>query len=98
MMFAVSNLESFQTNFSVHGMNMTNRTHLHRPLKNLACFQQGVSYSGKKIFNSLPTNILELKNDKLCFKAVLWKYLIIYSFYCIEEFLYSARMSSTSDI
>jgi hypothetical protein len=69
-MFVVSNLKSSQTNFSVHGMNM-NKTNLHRPLANHACFQKGVSYCGIKIFNSLPANILELKNDKLCLKAAL---------------------------
>ena len=58
MMFVVSNPESFQTNFSVHGMEMRNKTPLHRPLANLAHFQKGVSYSGIKIFNSPPTNIL----------------------------------------
>jgi hypothetical protein len=97
MMFVISNLESFQTNFSVHGMNMKNRTHLHWPLANLAYFQKVVSYSGINIFNSLPINILELKNDKLCFKAVLQRYLITRSFYSIEEFLYSTKMSSTAD-
>jgi hypothetical protein len=35
-MFVVGNLESFQTNFSVHGMNTRSKTHLHWPLANLA--------------------------------------------------------------
>ena len=97
-MFVVSNLEIIPTNFPVHGMNTRNKTNLHRFLVNLACFQKSVSYSGIKIFNSLPTNILELKNDKLRFKAVLRKHLITHSFSSIEEFLYSAKMSSTADI
>lgn len=97
-MFVVSNLESFQTKFSVHGMNMRNRTDLLKPIANLACFQKGVSYSGVKIFNSLPTNIVELKIDELCFKAALQKLLITHYFHSIEEFLYTAKRSSTANI
>ena len=88
-MFVVNNLESFQTNSSVHGMNTRKKTHLHRPAANLACLQKGVSYSCIKIFNSLPTNILELKNDKLHFKVALQKYLITHSSISIEDFTYT---------
>ena len=83
-MFAVNNLKSFQTSSSVHGMNTRKKTHLHRPAANLACLQKGVSYFCIKIFNSLPTNILEFKNDTL-----LRKYLITHASYLIEDFLHT---------
>lgn len=83
-MFVVNNLENFQSNFSVHGMNTRKKTHLHRPAANLPCLQKGVSYSYIKNFNSLLTSILELKNDKL-----LQKYLITHSAYSIENFLHT---------
>ena len=89
MMYVVNNSESVHTNSSVHTMNTRNKTHLYRPVANLTCFQTRVSYSCQNIFNSLPTNILELKNDKLHFKAVLWKYLIIHSFYSVISYTQS---------
>jgi hypothetical protein len=64
MIFVVDNLGSFQTNLTVHGLNTRNRTQLHRPIANLSCFQKGVSYAAVKIFNSLPSNISNLRNDK----------------------------------
>jgi len=53
MMFVINNLESFQTNSSVYGMNKRNKTHLHRPVTNHSCFQNDVSYSCIKIFKSI---------------------------------------------
>jgi hypothetical protein len=84
-MFVVNNLESFQTNSSVHGMNTAKKNNLQRPTANLACVQKRVSYSCIKIFNSQTTNILELKNDKLHFKVALQEYLITHSSYSIED-------------
>lgn len=68
IIFVVNNLESFQSNSSIHGINTRKKTHLHGPVVNLSCFQKDVSYSCIKILN--PTTILELKNDKLHFKVL----------------------------
>jgi hypothetical protein len=64
MIFVVDNVGSFQTNLPVHGLNTRNKTHLHRPIANLSCFQKGVSYAAVNIFNSLPSSISNLRNDK----------------------------------
>ena len=64
MIFVVDNLGSFQTYRTVHGLNTRNKTLLHRPIANLPCFQKGVSYVAVKIFNSLPSSISNLRNDK----------------------------------
>ena len=95
MMFVVNNPDSFHTNSSIQEMNTRNKTHLYRPVANTSSFQKGVSYACIKIFTNLPTNILELKNDKLPFKAVLQNYFNTNSFYSIEDFLYPVKMSST---
>jgi hypothetical protein len=86
MIFVVDNLGSFQTNLTVHGLNTTNKTQLHRPIANLLCFQKGVSYAPVKIFNSLPSSITNLGNDKKQFKSALRKYLMTHCFYSINEF------------
>jgi hypothetical protein len=66
----VDSLGSFQTNSIVHGLNIRNKTQLHRPIASLSCFQKGVSYAAVKIFNSLPT-ISDLRHDKKQFKSAL---------------------------
>ena len=63
MSFFIGNQEKFQTNSSVHNINTRNKHHLHRPVANLSCFQKGASYSGIRIFNSLPQSITNLKNE-----------------------------------
>ena len=54
--------------------------HIHRPVANLSCFQKGASYSGIRIFNSLPQSITNLKNEKTQFKVALKKFLNAHSF------------------
>ena len=60
--------------------------YLHRPVANLSCFQKGASYSGIRIFNSLPQSITNLKNEKTRFKVALKKFLNAHSFYSVDEF------------
>jgi hypothetical protein len=79
MMFVVSNLGNFQPDNSIHGVNTRNKC-LHKPFTHLSSFQKGVYYSGIKLFNSLPKNIMDKKHNKL-FKIVLHSYLLNYSFY-----------------
>jgi hypothetical protein len=73
-------------NSSVHKINTRSKHHFHRPVANLSCFQKGTSYSGIKIFNSLPTSITSLKNEKTQFRIALKKFLYANSFYCMDEF------------
>jgi hypothetical protein len=74
MNFLVNNQENFQTNSPIHSINTSNKHHLHRPTANLSCFQKSTFYSSIRIFNSLPCNIKNLKNEKAQFKAALRRY------------------------
>ena len=80
-------MANFQTNSSTHGVGTRNKTQLHRHIANLSCFQKGISCGGIKIFNTLPSSILNLRNDKLHFKVALQRYLIGHYFYLLAEFL-----------
>ena len=93
MIFVVHNLGSFQTNMTVHGLNTRNKTQFHRPIASLSCFQKGVSYAAVKIFNSLPSSISNLRNDKKQFKSALRKYLMTHCFYSINEFQNISRVA-----
>ena len=86
MSFFIGNQEKFQTNSSLHNINTRNKHHLHRPVANLSCFQKGASYSGIRIFNSLPQGIINLKNEKTQFKVALKEFLNAHSFYSMDEF------------
>jgi hypothetical protein len=75
--------------FTIHSINTRNKHHLHRPIANLSCFQKSTFYSSIRIFNSLPCNIKNLKNEKAQFKAALRRYLNVHSFYSVDEFFMS---------
>jgi hypothetical protein len=79
MLFVVDNQKNFQANLSIHGFDARNKNQLYLPIVNLSCFQRGVSYCAMKIFNSLSTNIKNLRNDRMKFKLELRK-ISYYSF------------------
>jgi hypothetical protein len=60
----------------------------HFPPAKLTFVKEGVIYFATKIFNQLPSNISELKeNKKMLFKSALGQYLLIHILYSVEEFL-----------
>jgi hypothetical protein len=87
MTFLVYNLEYFTFNFSIHSINTRKKLQLHRPIANFASFQTEVYYANIKSFNKLPECIANLIFDKKHFILVLKRFLIIQSFYSINEFL-----------
>jgi hypothetical protein len=93
-MIIVDNKKYFQINLSVHGLNTRNKNQLHFPIANLLCCQRGVSYSFLKIFNSLPNNVENFRNNRVHFKIVLCKYLIYNLFYLHTEFFEQHRNST----
>jgi hypothetical protein len=86
IMFIVDNKKNFQINLSVHGLSTRNKNQLHLPIANMSCCQRVVSYSAMKIFNSLPNNVKNFRNDSVHFKIVRCKCLIYHSFYLLTEF------------
>jgi hypothetical protein len=87
ILLVVDNQKTFQTNLSIQGLDTRNKNQLYLPIVNLSCFQKGVSYCAMKIFNSLPTNIKSLRNDRMKFKLELQKYLTTHSFYSLGKIL-----------
>jgi hypothetical protein len=76
----------FQSNSDIHYINTRYNYNLYLPSANLTLFQNGVLYSGSKIYNHLPMNIKMLSNDVKRFKSTLKNYLLENSFYSVEEF------------
>jgi hypothetical protein len=61
-------------------------TNLHPPTAQLKKKQKGVYYSEIKVFNSLPHDINELANEVIPFRNILRTFLLIHSFYNIDEY------------
>jgi len=87
MLFVVKNLNIYQTNSSVHGMNTRKQNKLDISSVSLLSIQRGVYYSSVKIFIQLPQNILKFCYNMHIFKILLRDYLVKSAFYFIEEFL-----------
>jgi hypothetical protein len=86
-MFVVKHKDLFALNIEFHSINTRYKLYLHVPLVNLSKVQKGVYYSGIKLFNSLPLSIKQVVHDLNKFKHKLKKFLILNSFYSVEEYL-----------
>jgi len=80
-----NNQNNFYMGLDVHRLNTRNKNQLHIPTTHLSTFQKGVTYSGIRIFNRLPSNIQHLRNEGVCFKNKLRKYPVINLFYSTAE-------------
>jgi hypothetical protein len=78
---------NFYTSLNLHRLNTRNKNQLHAHTADLSTLRTGVTYSGIRIFNRLPSNIQDLRNDRMCYKNKLHDYLIINSFYSVTKFL-----------
>jgi hypothetical protein len=87
MMFVVNNLEKFQLNKSVHGINTRNKEHLRRPVTHLSSYQRDVYCTGVRLFNRLATNIFTMKHEKNLFRLAMRSYLLEHCFYSVNEFI-----------
>ena len=87
LQFVVKNKKLFTTNQEIHNLNTRCNINLHPPICNLTLFQKGVQFSGIKLFNHLPPNIKSLSNEIKPFTTALKRFLLLHSFYSVEEYL-----------
>jgi hypothetical protein len=80
-------MEIFTPNSDIHTKNTRNKFNLYVPQIRLTKYQKGVYFAGIKFFNHLPQKIKKLSSDTNKFKRELKKFLLLGSFYSIEEFL-----------
>jgi hypothetical protein len=85
-MFIVNNKDQFESNFEISGRNTRFNNKLHFPKCNLAAFQKGIYYHGVKVFNGFPPNIRILAYDVKLFKTALKRFLLLNSFYSLDEY------------
>jgi hypothetical protein len=86
LLFVVKNMDIFSFNSDVLIINTSQVSHLHLPANKLTKVQKGVNYSGFRIFNNLPQSIKDLSSDVINFKQTLKKFLLLGSFYSLNEY------------
>jgi hypothetical protein len=91
MLFIRDNPNNFQTGLEIHGLHTRSKNQLFIPITNLINVQKGITYSGIKIYSSLPSNTLNFRYDKKQFKNELYRYLLNNLFYSVKEFLEFSR-------
>jgi hypothetical protein len=88
MLFIIVKPNNFCSFLEIHGLHTRSKNQLFIPIANLTNVQKGITYSGIKIYNSLPSNSLNLKNDRKNFKNESYGYLLNSLFYYVKkEFL-----------
>jgi hypothetical protein len=87
MLFIIDNPNNFQTCLEIHGLYTISKSQLFIPTAELTSVQKAITYSDIKIYNSLPSNILNLENERKQFKNKLHRHLLNNLLYCVKEFL-----------
>jgi len=72
----IDNPNDFQTGLEEHRQHTRSKSWLFIPIANLTSVQKGIAYFGIKIYNTLPSNILDLDNDRKHFRNELYRYLL----------------------
>jgi len=86
LLFVIDNGDYFKVNSEVHNINTRNKSNLHLPIPNLSVNQKGTYYTGIRVFNSLPSQIMELCRNRNQFKRALKNFLYFHSFYTLDEY------------
>jgi len=91
MLFIRDNPNNFHTGLEIHGLLTRSKIQLFIPTANITSVQKGITCSGIKIYNHLPSNISNRKNDRKQFKNEVYRYLLNNSFYSVRGFLEFSR-------
>jgi len=87
MLFVVKNKNFFPLNSENHAKSTRTFNNFYQPITKLAIYERAVHYVGIKIFSNLPPYLKDISNDVREFENCLKRFLIIHSFYSIEEYL-----------
>jgi hypothetical protein len=90
VMFVVGNPDVYQTNYILHGINTRQKHKLLILSVKLSAIQKGVLYLSIKVFNALPSVIVDLQNNTSRFWNVLRRYLAMNVFHSVDEFLFTS--------
>jgi hypothetical protein len=86
-MFVINNPSYFQTNTSLHSIDTRQKNKLRKPLYKLSSIQKVSIYTAISVYNKLPSCITQHQHNEVWFRNALKKYLLMHTFYTVEEFL-----------
>jgi hypothetical protein len=86
MQYVVNNSHLFIRNIKVHNIGTRQNINLFPPSISLTKVQKGAYYSGIKIYNHLPMELIQLSNDQKTFGLALKTFLFANSFYSMNEY------------
>jgi hypothetical protein len=98
LMFVVQNKDLFILNTENHSLETRQSNNLYTPQANLTSYQKGAYYSGIKICNKLPSDIKNINDNIILFKAALKKILYTNSFYTLDEYFDESCHASISTL
>jgi len=78
--------QSLEQNIQVHQHNTRRKLDLHVKMQNTEVYKKSVINMGTKVYNNLPRFLKEI-DDYRAFKRKLKKFLLLQSFYSVEEFV-----------
>jgi phage-related holin len=84
--FVIDNTTLFKTNSEVYDVNTRGRNNFYLSQPRLSTYKNGV-YMGLKVFNHLPSFIKDLSDNKNQLKNTSNNYLLLNSFYSLNDFL-----------
>jgi hypothetical protein len=87
VLFVVFNKRYFASKSAFHNFNTRHKIDLHLPQVSLTKYQNGVFYTGIKVFSVLPRPIKHISSSPEKFKVALKHYLLAHSFYTVDELL-----------
>jgi hypothetical protein len=86
LIFVIDNISLFKTNLELYETNTRNKNNFHSSQPRLSIYRNGVYYMGIKVFNHLSSYIKKLLEEKNQFKNTLKNYLLLNSFYSLNDF------------
>jgi len=84
--FVVKNRNLFTLNGDKHNILTRQSGDLYLPSSSLTLYQNGVHFTGVKIFNNLPRELKQLAVTPNKFKRTLREYLVSHCFYSLDEY------------
>ena len=86
ILFVIKNKELFQLNSQVHNIHGRFNDNLHFSSTGLTLVQKGVTKSGCKIYNHLPTQTKNISANVALFRTTLKEFLLQYVFCSFDEY------------
>ena len=88
LLFILDNPNNFQTGLQIRGLHTRSKIQRFIPIANLTSVEKENTYSGIKVYNSLPSNSLNLKNDRKQLKNELYRCLL-YTHFTLSKNIWS---------